>query len=220
MKHGPESAELLCRRFLRRGNAALDIGAAFGELTRIYAEAVGSTGYVLAVEPNRQTFEALWKAMKPWPQVVCYEYAVAEAFGEGMLTDSERPKHSSLWTANVPHPKVSYPVRMTTLDALVQEMPWNPSLIKIDAQGAEAEILRGATETLNRSVVWVVELWPAGLKHAGATIADVLLPFKQHGYVPADPKGRTTSWGDAKTEASGKRGGASVDLVFIPGNLA
>jgi FkbM family methyltransferase len=219
VKHSQKSAEVLARKFLKRGDTAVDIGAAFGELTRIYAEAVGSVGCVLAVEPNRRTYETLWRAMKPWPQVTCVEMAVGDVVGAGVLTDSERPKHSSLWPANVPQPGTSYSVHQTTVDVLLAELPRVTKFIKIDAQGAEAAILRGATTALARPIVWVVEMWPAGLQNAGATIADVLLPFKQHGYVPADPKGRTMSWQGAKESASCRRGGWSVDLVFIPGAL-
>jgi hypothetical protein len=38
------------------------------------------------------------------------------------------------------------------------------ALVKIDAQGAEPEILKGARQLLQKCGYWIIEVWPQGLK--------------------------------------------------------
>jgi FkbM family methyltransferase len=52
-------------------------------------------------------------------------------------------------------------VRQTTLDSFVKEHDLRPELIKIDTEGAESDVIRGAAHTLNtlRPIV-IFESWP------------------------------------------------------------
>ena len=55
----PQAAVDQLRRFLRPGDVAIDIGAHTGDTTIPIALAVGPTGVVLALEPNRYVFPVL-----------------------------------------------------------------------------------------------------------------------------------------------------------------
>jgi hypothetical protein len=58
-------------------------------------------------------------------------------------------------------------------------------LMKMDAQGAEALILRGATRTLaGRVGTLVIELWPTGLRNCGTSLDELLDRLEHDGFVP------------------------------------
>jgi FkbM family methyltransferase len=66
----------------------------------------------------------------------------------------------------------SVPVRTARLDEVIAGRPLEPPVVmKVDTQGAEARVLRGAVETLAHVDVLVVEYWPAGLARMGDNTA-------------------------------------------------
>lgn len=215
MKHKIDSAVALARRFLQPGDAVLEIGAADGSYTRVYADRVGPTGSVLAVEPHRGHLQTLRETSRPWVTIWCG--AVGAMVGERVLqTDRTNPKRSSLWAENVPDPGEAYPVAVTTIDALVRSMPRAPRLIQIDAQGAEAAMLLGAGKTLDLPIVWVMEVWSTGLWRAGASVDDVLAPFEAHAYSTRTLLGHRLAWATAQQESIARMGAAHTDLVMVP----
>ncbi|OFV80625.1 MAG: hypothetical protein A2Y78_03205 [Acidobacteria bacterium RBG_13_68_16] len=58
-------------------------------------------------------------------------------------------------------------VETLTLDDFVSDHPF-PALVKIDVEGAEAEVLRGAASAISRGVCLVLELH--GAAHAGEVV--------------------------------------------------
>lgn len=215
----PLLAAQLAQRFLEPGDAVLEIGAADGEYTHLYAERVGPTGEVLAVEPNRKVRAQGIKACPGW--VSWCAAAVGADEGTVTLHTARRyPKTASLYADNVPHGP-AYDVPMTTVDALVAKMRQTPALIQVDAQGAEAAILAGAHRTLALPVVWVVEVWPQGLAHAGASAEVLVAIFQRCGHVPESPSGIAISWTEVGRQAkrSGHARHGHFDLVLIPRQL-
>lgn len=199
----------------------LEIGAADGEHTRIYADYVGPTGHVLAVEPNPQQRRALQAVSAEMPWVSVRAEAVGRMAGMVPLyTDRAQPKQSSLWLQNVPGSGIAYTVPVTTVDALVASMPRAPRLIQVDAQGAEAGILAGASRTLALPIVWVIEVWALGLQRAGASVDEVLSYFHAHTYTPHTVRGRCIAWTAAYEQATARIGLAHTDLVMVPAGAA
>lgn len=207
---------MMSTHLLRPGDAVLDIGAADGYYAKAYGEHVGPTGHVLAVEPHPVAIEQLRERCAHQPWVCGMQVAVGAEAGRVVLySDGDEHKRSSLYPENLLTSGESYSVTMTTLDVLVANMLKRPRLIKIDAQGAEAAILRGATETLTQPIWWVLELWNEGLRHAGSSVAEVLNYFRA-GFVPAHPDGGIVSWSQAQADAERQTSHSSVDLLFIP----
>lgn len=220
MKHTVTSAVELAQRFLQLGDAVLEIGAADGAYTRVYADRVGPTGSVLAVEPHRGHLKTLRGAYAAMPWVTIWPGAVGASIGERLFqTDQTYPKQSSFWAKNVAVPGEAYPVAVTTIDALVRTMPRAPKLIQVDAQGAEAAILGGAVKTLALPIVWVIELWATGLRRAGASVKDVLRPFQDHAYTPRTLQGQRLGWDTADRTAVACVGASHIDLVMVPEDL-
>lgn len=175
------------RAALEPGAGVIDIGANVGEYARVYAAKVGPTGYVLAVEADPSTVKVCRHACAEFPTIHVRHAAVLDREGAATIhRDGKDHRRNSLWAANVIEPNgESLEVPTVTLDSLAVEVP-NLRAIKIDAQGAEAAIVRGAPETLQRrDVTWQVELWHQGLLAAGASIEELAETFARNGWYPA-----------------------------------
>ena len=202
------------------GDAVVDVGANTGMYTTKYADRVGPTGAVYAVEPHGGAVAVLRERCVSYPWVVSWELALADTAGVRSFWcangDSQR---SSFWRENlIPRekPPQCWDVAVTTMDAFLMCLPRQPHLIKLDAQGAEGAILRGATETLRKPITWAVELWPMGLEHAGDSVPGVLEMFASRGFTPCQPDGSRWSWAGVIRAAAEQRGHGSIDVVCKP----
>lgn len=138
------------------GTVAIDIGAHAGYFSRLFAN---SGAIVMAFEPNPTSFQYLSSNMRGFEHVRLFESAVGGENRYAYLSDTsslERGKITSQGT---------YSVRVVTLDSRVKENlheSYPISLIKIDVEGLEGEVLRGASETLknNKGIGLIVEYSP------------------------------------------------------------
>ena len=153
------------------GDGVIDIGANDGTWACGFAERVGDTGHVLAVEPDPVTCERAIERCRMLPQVTVLQAAVGAASGMRLLyRDPDDSRRSSLWERNVIAVGGGHiDVPVMTLDEIAGRVP-NLAAIKIDAQGAEVDILRGAPETLARRLIWQLEYWPLGFVVAGSPV--------------------------------------------------
>jgi hypothetical protein len=104
---------------------------------------------------------------------------------------SRNTGESSLSSANASQEgaiAASYPVRARRLDDIVKEAGVaRVDAIKIDVEGAELMVLKGASETLDRyRPAIAVELVDRQLKAMGASVEEVMAFMRSHGY----PTGR------------------------------
>jgi FkbM family methyltransferase len=141
-------------RFVAPGNYCIDVGANVGPVTLALARQVGPFGRVLAIEPGPPYVARLRRNLQANPRlrdrVVLLQAGISET--EGSLLWRPDPLHpfnaglSHVHGASVPG-EVLVPV--TTLDAAVAQQGWGRvEFIKIDVEGMELEVLRGARGTL------------------------------------------------------------------------
>ena len=189
--------------WVRPGMVAVDVGANAGAVTRVLLDAGAD---VLAIEPHAAMVETLQRDV---PQATILRAAVTDVDGDVDFHYSQAPEHGSLYRANLLEDIArAERVPAVTLDRVCP----TADLVKIDAQGAEAAILRGATQLLaRRATVWYIELWAEGLTHAGDSVAAVRALFEAHGYVPA---GRT--WDAVQADADRQRGHSAIDVLIVP----
>ena len=179
----PEMYELF-RQALRPGMVVVDVGAHEGLFTHLAAALVGPTGRVWAFEPAPANFRVLKRRASPFPQVTAVRAALSDRNGLGRLAvDRDNSTRHSLFTANVGRRWRSWPVRMMTLGQALPADLKRLDLVKIDAQGAEPQILLGARSVIKRYHPLIAfELWPNGWRTGGHDPAAVLDSLKRLGY--------------------------------------
>ena len=151
----------------KQGDIVVDVGAHMGKYTIIASKRVGANGKVIAIEAHPGNYEMLNRNIKlnGLTNVTTLNYAVYskeskiklyvpdEEFGYTMhhsiMFSYLSPKYSLKGKEN----EKFIEVNANTLDNLLQknglsrEVNW----IKIDVEGAEFEVLKGATEILSNS---------------------------------------------------------------------
>lgn len=130
---------------VRPGDIVWDVGAFFGLFTAPIADAVGPSGKVYAFEPNPLTRENLERRLEGRDNAVLVPVALGATSGTVNFALS---KARSRVTEDGGDDGTTA-VRLESADAIVKagDAP-QPALMKIDAEGLELEILRGAGAVL------------------------------------------------------------------------
>lgn len=190
------------RRLLKPGDIVLDIGANIGAHTLPLASCISPAGKVVAFEPTSYAYNKLQRNISLNPLLAGLIRA-----NQIMLVDSEaaqvEPRLYSSWqihdVAADSHPKHggrlmdTTGARNMTLDRYVTEHdPGRVSFIKMDVDGHECQVLRGAHELLQRDKpILLMEIMPYGLDEAGASLDELLGILARHGYKLYELDGRT-----------------------------
>jgi FkbM family methyltransferase len=187
-----------CEKWIQPGATALDIGANIGAHTLHMARLVGPQGQVIAFEPTQFAYDKLLanRALNP-------ELASRVVPEQVFLVDTPNGKPSepvySSWPLDAQpglHPEHQGKrmdldgAKALTLDDYVAERGLERlDFIKLDVDGYEPVVLRGATRTLARfKPVIVLELAPYQHEDTGLSFADTLSSLCSHGYSLRDEK--------------------------------
>jgi FkbM family methyltransferase len=192
---------------LAPGSVFLDVGAHIGYFSMKAAVKVGPTGRVVAFEPNPETLMLLRDNVAANKAENVTVEPIACTDREQMLTLYAAPVAntgiSSLArsTADISakEPPRAYSVRARRIDDVVRELKLTRlDAIKIDVEGAEAFVLRGAVETLKRFHPKVVMEVDAGhLANMQSTPEDLASILKTAGYnrsKPLNPEETDWEW--------------------------
>ena len=137
---------------LCRGDDVVDVGANFGLHTLSAANLVGERGRVLAFEPIPANLELLWRNLRLnrlERRVTVAPQALSDS-DEALLEMHYVPGEPDLTASLRPGPGSPQTIRVmnSRLDAYAFPEGFSSRLIKIDVEGAELSVLRGARETL------------------------------------------------------------------------
>jgi FkbM family methyltransferase len=165
----PEFSTALSQ-YLRSGDTCVDVGGNLGYYSLLMASFVGPTGRVITFEPVQENLAVLKEniAVNGLRNVEFVNSALGSQPGVMSLIRSEAGSVSatpSIRGYAVEGAQVSIEVPVNTLDAFLEEKGWRPSVIKIDVEGAELEVLRGAVNTLRvarPAVLLEVHGWDEG----------------------------------------------------------
>ena len=166
---------------LSEGDIAIDIGAHNGQYSIIMAARCGKTGHVVAFEPDPHAREVLMKNLHLNPGIkrpVVEAFACSDKAGEATLYSRGGNAQSSLARSAVEfsaeHRSEEIRVPLVTLDAYLLErnLP-EPRWVKIDAEGAEIRILKGAKNVLASNAGILCELHPYAWSELGSTLAEL-----------------------------------------------
>lgn len=133
---------------LKPGDICIDAGALYGDHTIAYAKAVGPTGTVLAVEAGALAYSCLVENMKRAEgNVICIHAALCESHG---ATAIHQVQEGNLGMSIVTEDETKgVEIRTVSIDGLVKDAGLTRlALIKIDCEGWEYSILKGAAGCL------------------------------------------------------------------------
>jgi len=142
-------AEIQVFKFLLRpGDVVLDAGANIGALTLPFARLVGEQGVVIAFEPQRPMYYLLCSnvALNTIENVAAIQVALGATTGTIRVPVLRPQAHLNFGGVSIGG-DYGEPVRLRTIDSL--PIP-RVRLIKIDVEGAELEVIQGASETIRR----------------------------------------------------------------------
>ena len=152
----------LMKRHVARGMTAYDLGAHMGYFTLVLAKLVGESGRVFAFEPDPRNLRALRNNLEGnLKAVTVTPAAVADRSSEVTFATFGFSSVSHIADSRTPADAVRITVRALTLDDFVyRDGNPAPNFIKVDVEGAEVRVIRGAERVLREArPVVVVEAW-------------------------------------------------------------
>jgi FkbM family methyltransferase len=133
-----------------KGDVVVDVGANFGFYSLLASRLVGEEGLVLAFEPETTNYNIFVANLRlnGVTNVKTFRMALADFDGEARLYLSEHPGTHSMVLARGSRFET---VKVRKLDMVLEGLEIGKiSLIKLDAEGAELGILRGALGTISK----------------------------------------------------------------------
>lgn len=191
----------IVRRLLRPGMTFVDVGANVGYYTALAAEAVGPQGRVLAFEPSEYAFPRLKRMVDAnrltW--VTPLECGLAEAPGQiilygGSENDAFNNHTASMVPSDNPHRRL---VETDTLDRVAARLEIDHvDVMKIDVDGFEIQVLRGAQRLLETSRIAVImlecnEQW---FQCMDTSTAEIVQYLKGRGFQSVSRMGRSDNY--------------------------
>lgn len=177
-------------KIVKTGMVVLDVGANIGSYTVVAAKACGEKGKVYAFEPAPANLNILKKNLKRnltkklQGVVEIVPLAVTSQKSQRTLyLDSLDPGSTSIFKKNIIVGDKVAKVETTSLDEYFKTKKQKIDLIKIDTQGSEEMIIKGARNVIKRDKpIIFMEFWPIGLRRAGYEPERLLAEVVKLGY--------------------------------------
>ena len=165
-------------------------------MTQIFEKLVSTKGKVIAIEPSPKNFKFLNSNTKKTTEIL--EIALSDKSGKGELyldsyggfTNSikkelaeSRNKFFSKFQVTKVQPLKKVNIKIETIDSVCKKMNFTPNFIKIDVEGSEYEVLKGALDTLKKVNYIMIEIWKFQDK------TSILKILKSFNFMPIDDKG-------------------------------
>jgi FkbM family methyltransferase len=187
---GFEKAELTALdRLIRPDDVCLDIGGNVGIYAAYFARRA-TCGRVVSFEPiplNAALIEVN-AALNACENVVVERCAVADFDGTSDFVVGTDAAYSSLRSTGRVGDSAVRKVKVITLDGWLRDSQIRPSVIKVDVEGAELAVLRGAKTTLSdpnrRPRLLMVETNERNQAAYQTSPGEVVAFMRDHGYEP------------------------------------
>jgi FkbM family methyltransferase len=180
-------------RLLRPGDVVVDVGANAGYFTLLFSDIVGASGEVHAFEPIAPTFERLSRTIadaRRFDNVMLNCAACGESSGVAtMLVPGAdwgqaalAPHATGSWASEAE--LTAYETTVVSLDAYLEaKSAPRVDFMKLDAEGAELGVLKGAARTLaSQRPLLSIELYGEWTRDFGYEPADLVSFLEGLGY--------------------------------------
>lgn len=158
------------RQLVNHSDTVFEVGGHIGFITQFFGKLVGRDGEVHVFEPGTQNKVFLQKNIAGFENCAHIDAAVSDRNGKARFyeenlggfmnsLDANFAQGSGLAAAQRANMQVTpRQVRTVTLDSYAQSHGRFPDFIKIDVEGAELAVLRGATKVLANANAIMVEV--------------------------------------------------------------
>ena len=153
-----EVIQFLCNLSIK-GQIIFDIGAWEGPYTLLLSHLVGSRGQVEAFEPMPNTYKSLIRNVRlnNLNNVNCHNIVVSDVDGNVKIkADSGKSPCASIVRYRNNNDKLTYNSESITIDNFCKKNNIIPDGIKIDVEGAEGLVFKGAIRTIKIYKPWFI----------------------------------------------------------------
>ena len=163
----------------------IDVGANFGWYSLLMAR-LSAEAQVVALEPSRENYDLLLRNIESntLENIVALNVGAGSSSSTAALFVHERnnPGAHSIRPSSAGLSEEA--IAIESLDALLEPYTGPVRLLKIDVEGYEVEVLRGATKTLQRTEAVLLEYSPTFLKECGHNPDELLEILGEQGFNP------------------------------------
>jgi FkbM family methyltransferase len=215
------------------GTVAIDIGANIGAFTLPLAASLGDAGHVIAIEPTDFAYEKLRANVGMNPRLSRHVTTIqallgardGEAGAEGVFSSwrlggdaqaARHPEHGGvrMSIAGAVHHSLD---SLLESDARLPELAGRISFVKLDVDGHELDVLRGAQDLLrSRRPALLMEMAPYVQDERPGGTKVLLAEIEQLGYRLFDPESGDPLPGDEQGIKRLIPHGSSIDLLCLP----
>lgn len=192
--------ENVLEALLKSGDVYVDVGANIGSLGLKAWSIVGSTGSVICFEPHPRIYGYLRGnvELNGASNVTCHNFALSDHNGVASLDVPAGGRSDDMSNVGASQSVTGLSVRVSRLDDVLQDLS-SIGLLKIDTEGHELFVLRGAEDILSRVQHVFFESDLVSLARSRVSRDDVLtflrgqgflhlyLHYQDRGFVPVAP---------------------------------
>ena len=138
---------------VKPGDSVMDLGAHKGAYTYWIAKAAGTSGKVVAVEPQRNLADKLVRLMEAKPNIEVRWAAMSDSTGTGTLSLRLDGSSHGASINGFPDGEIGNTVEVPTItlaDLMVEQKMDRLDFIKCDVEGYEGEVFAASTETITK----------------------------------------------------------------------
>jgi len=163
----------------------IDVGANIGNWTAAFLGPTPESKRGLLFEPSGSCLEKLKKRFQQLKNIEIINAAAGDKSEEKIFFDENGKGLSSsvVQKASMPN-AVKKTVKITMLDAELEKRAWDyVDFLKIDAEGYDLHVLRGASAYLRRQKIGIIQFeYHGSWKYAGSTLAAAVDFLESFGY--------------------------------------
>ena len=144
---------------LNRGDCFIDIGANIGLMSIFASQCVGNPGKILAFEAHPETHELLLEniQLNKIENIKTFNFALGNETGKATIYDNWNVNRGGASLVIHAENSTGFEVDVKTLDEVIQN-DFQPKMIKIDVEGFEFQVLKGAANTIkNCKPILIIE---------------------------------------------------------------
>ena len=164
--------------YIKTGSLAIDVGANIGVYTKIFSNAVGPKGKVIAIEPEPINIQVLASKFQNSESNVSIVKAAASDKNEKLFLIQNNFSPAGRYISNN-----GLPIQGVTVDELASNIKIPVSLIKIDVEGTEGNVIYGAKKVIKKyQPVILMEYTPKRLYNYRVDPIELLSFLDKSGY--------------------------------------